>query len=126
MKFARHTLVGGIATIIEWIIFYLLAIAIGIYYQAALIIAISISSITNYTMSKTFTFKCKSKKIISQFSIFSTIVIIYLLLSILLMAILVESLSLHKMTSKILTTAIMLIINYNLHKHITFNKKLFN
>jgi putative flippase GtrA len=125
-KFARHILTGGIATIIDWTMFYALAIIIGIYYQIALIISIATASITNYILSKTFTFKCKSKKIIPQFFLFSIIVIIYLLLSILLMTLFVESLNLHKMTSKILTTGIMLIINYNLHKHITFNKKFFN
>ena len=124
-EFPRHLITGGLATIIEWTIFYLLAILLNIYYQTAVIISLLISCIINYTLSKIFTFKCKSKKIIQQASIFSIIAIIYLLLSMLLMSLFVEILFLHKMTSKIMTTGLMLIVSYTLHKHITFNKKIF-
>ena len=69
-EFIRYTLVGGIATIMDWSIFYIFAIILGIYYQIALVISFVIVGITHYTLSKIFTFKCKSKKIIKQFSLF--------------------------------------------------------
>ncbi|MFW6233691.1 MAG: hypothetical protein ACOC3Z_03445 [Nanoarchaeota archaeon] len=42
------------------------------------------------------------------------------------MFIFVDILNLHRMLSRILTTGLIFIFNYVLHKFITFNKKLFN
>jgi len=124
-EFIRYVLVGGLATIIDWMVFYILVILLGLYYQFSLVISFSLGATTNYAFNKIFTFKCKSRKIISQFSLFSVIAVISLLLSMFLMFFLVDIILLEKMLSRILTTVIMLIINYSMNKYITFNKRLF-
>lgn len=125
-QFAKFALVGGIATGIDWGLFYILALKLNLYYQLSLIISFSSSAIFNYSFNKIFTFKSKSKKIIKQFFTFFVLSIIALLLSMLLMFIFIEVVSLEKMFSRILTTAIILFFNYAVHRSITFNKRFFS
>lgn len=124
-EFIRYLLVGGSATLIDWSLFYIFAIVLGIYYQVALVISFSISCIFNYYFSRIFTFRSKSQKIFSQFSLFLLVIAIYLSMSIFLMFIFVELILIEKMISKILTTGFMLIVNYLLNKYLTFNKRFF-
>ena len=125
LEFIRYVLVGGFATIIDWSLFYIFAIALEVYYQIALIISFSTAIMVHYIFNKIFTFRCKSKKIIKQFSLFLATAIISLFLSMLIMFFLIEVVLVGKMTSKILTTGILLIVNYVFHRDITFNKRFF-
>lgn len=124
-EFFRFILVGGVATALDWSVFYLLAIKIMLYYQLSLMISFSLACIVNYTFNKLFTFRSKSKKIFRQFSLFSVIAIFSLLLTMILMFIFVDVLFIHKMLSRIFVTMIMLFFNYILHKFLTFNKRFF-
>jgi len=124
-EFIRYVFSGGIGTIVDWSTFYTLAIVFGLYYQISLFFSFLFGTITHYTLNKMFTFKCKSKKITRQFTLYSFVAIIALSLSIFIMFILVNVLSINKMLGRILTTGIMLFINYSLHKNLSFSKKLF-
>lgn len=121
----RYAMVGGLATIVDWGAFYLFGIIIDLNYQAALAIAFVLGSVTNYILNKIFTFRCKSKKIASQASMHLAISGVSLLLNMGLMFVLVSLLSAEKMLSRIIVTLIMLVINYFMHKNLTFNKKVF-
>jgi putative flippase GtrA len=118
--------VGGIATVIDWGAFYALAIILGVYYQFALVCGFVLGSITHYTLNKKFTFKCKSTEIVKQFSLFFAIAIMSLLLSIFIMYVFVEVIQINQMLSRMITTGIMVSVNYLSHKNLTFNKKIFN
>lgn len=124
-EFIRYFVIGVIATIIDWGSFYFLALGINLHYQPSLIISFSAGAITNYTLNKIFTFKCKSKQIITQFSFYTIVSLLSLFVSMGIMLILVDLLLLHKLVSRITTTFIMLIANYLMHKHLTFNKRFF-
>lgn len=125
-EFIKFVLVGGTSALIDWGLFYLLAIILTLHYQISIIISFSCSVIFHYTFNKKFTFKSKSKKVGTQFSIFLVVVTIYILLSMGIMFILVKLVSLPKMISKISTTCLMFIVSYFLNKNLTFNKKFFN
>ncbi|MFA5856732.1 MAG: GtrA family protein [Candidatus Pacearchaeota archaeon] len=124
-KFIRYVLVGGFITLIDWALFFILAKKLGLYYQFALVIGFSIASICHYSLSKLFTFRCKSNKIGTQFSVFVLIAIGSLLLNMLLMFFFIDIMTLEKMTSRVITTFIMLFVNYSMNSYITFNKKIF-
>ena len=125
IEFIRYFIVGVIATIVDWGSFYILALRINFYYQFSLILSFSLGATTNYTLNKIFTFRCKSKQIIGQFSVFIIISIISVFLSMIIMFILIDLILLHKMFSRIFTTFIMVGVNYYMHKSVTFNKRFF-
>jgi putative flippase GtrA len=124
-QFIRYCLVGGMATFADWGTFYLFNIVFGVYYQIALIFSFAIGSTTNYTLNKFFTFKSKTKNIKKQFTVHLTISTASLLLNMLFMYLLVDLACTSTMLGRVITTVIMLVINYFLHKNITFNKKFF-
>lgn len=125
IQFIRHVFVGGFASIVDWILFYLFALELNIYYQFSLILSFSIATTINYILSKILTFKCKSKKITRQFLLFLFFSIITLLLSMLLMFIMVDMIFLEKMISRILTTFILLLFNFFVSKKLIFNRRFF-
>lgn len=125
-KFFRFSLVGGISTIVDWSLFYLLTLKLNLFYQSSLILASSAGAIVNYSFNKIFTFQCNSKKIAKQFSLFFTIAILSLIVSIFIMYFFVSVMNLEKMTSRMITTGIIVILNYFFHKNLTFNKKIFS
>ena len=125
IQFMRYVVVGGIATVVDWGSFYLLAIVLDIYYQASLVLSFTLGVIANYTLNKLYTFRCRSRQIAGQFSVHVVISVVSLLMSMGLMFILVGELSINKMVSRIATTFIMLFVNFLMHKYITFNKRIF-
>ena len=123
--FVKFLIVGALSTIIDWGSFFLIAIILGLHYQISLVIAYTFGGITNYVLNKFFTFKNYSKQIALQLVTFFTLAFTSLLISMVIMFFLVEVFILHEMISRILTTFIVFIINYFMHKFITFNKNIF-
>jgi len=79
----------------------------------------------HFFSNKNLTFKCESKKLASQYSIYIIVTLSSLLLSMGVISFFIKGLHLEKMTARMITTAIMLVPNYLLHKNITFNKNIF-
>jgi putative flippase GtrA len=125
-QFARYFAVGAVGTTVDWAIFYLLAIMLGVYYQFSLIFSFSMGAVINYTLNKMFTFRCKSRRVARQFMTFFSLAVICLLLSMMFMHIFVEMTGMQKMLSRVLTTFITLVIGYVLQKSITFNRRFFS
>ena len=110
---------------VDWGSFFVVAIYLGIHYQLGLVAGFIGGAITHYTLSKMFTFKSKSGRIALQFTLFVLVSLMTLTISVLLMHIFVEYLLLEEMTSRMLVTLKILLLNYFLHKNITFNKRIF-
>lgn len=125
-QFLKYFMVGGIATAVDWGTFYIFGVKLGFYYQLALVISFTLGSVTNYTLNKVFTFQNKSKKIAQQLGVHLGISAVSLLFNMFLMYVAVDIFSVSKMIGRIVTTIIMLIINFFLHKNITFNERFFN
>ncbi len=109
----KFGIVGGIATIIDFIIYYICYNSIGLDPLIANIIAFSISVIYNFYASVKWVFDVdneKNKKVI--FVEFIVLAIVGLVISELLLYLFIDKLNIHKMISKILATVIVMIFNF--------------
>lgn len=109
----KFVIVGGIATILDWIIYYVLYNNLNIPPLIASLFSFSISSIYNYMASVTWVFDVtnnKSKKRI--FIEFMILCLIGLGLTELLLHIFINILLLNKMISKIISTIIVMVFNF--------------
>ena len=118
-------IVGAVATLVDWVSFWGMAMVLNVHYFASLVVSFSLGAVTNYILNKIFTFKDTAKKIVFQFSVFISLAVIALVISGILMFVFVDVLALNKMLSRIVTTGIVFFINYLMHRNITFNKKFF-
>jgi putative flippase GtrA len=125
IEFVKFFIVGGVSTLIDWGSFFILSMIFGFYYQLSLVVSYTLGGITNYSLNKIFTFKNKSKNLALQFTTFFSLALFSLFVSMLIMYLLVDILSMHEMLSRMLTTALVFLLNYVMHKYITFNKKIF-
>jgi putative flippase GtrA len=125
LEFVKFFIVGGISTLIDWGSFFILSIAFGFYYQLSLIISYTFGGLTNYFLNKIFTFHDKSKKIALQFTTFFSLAFFSLFVSMFIMYLLIDILFMHEMLSRMITTSIVFLLNYVMHKYITFNKRIF-
>jgi putative flippase GtrA len=124
-EFLVYFIIGGISTVIDWAIFWLLTSQMHAHYQIGLISAYSTASLFHYIANKFLTFDCQSKKIASQFSLYLVVMISSLICSMGVMSLLVNYLIPNKLYARMLTTVLILLPNYLLHKYITFSKKIF-
>lgn len=125
LELSRYVVAGAVATAAEWGSFYFLAVVIGIYYQFGVAASLILGAATNYLINKTYTFKNKSRKITSQFVLHLGVSAFSWAAHMGVMFVLVDLISLEKMLSKILATAIMLLPNYMMYKHTVFNPRFF-
>lgn len=118
-------IVGALSTILDWLIFYLLIYKFNLHYQIALIMTFSCVIFFHLTANKHLTFKFKTRETQRQFILYILVVFFSLGCSLILMGVFVSALSLHKVNARIITTMIMTLPNYLLHKHLSFNKRIF-
>ena len=113
LQIFKFVIVGGTATILDWIIYYICYNYLHIEPLIANIISFTISVIYNYIASVTWVFdvnKDKSKvKIFIEFIVFS---VIGFLLSELLLWLGIHKLELNAMLVKILSTIIVMVFNF--------------
>jgi putative flippase GtrA len=124
-EFMIYFIIGGIATVIDWSTFWLLNSQLSLHYQWSLISGYSIAAIFHYTANKVLTFSCQSKKIGSQMSLYFFVTMTSLICSMGIMSFIVNCFAIEKLYARMLTTILILVPNYLLHKHITFSKKIF-
>lgn len=109
----KFVIVGGIATIIDWIIYYLFYKILNFNPLVANIFSFSVSVIYNYVASVKWVFivnKSKTKKkMFIEFMIFS---IIGFILTELLLWLFIDLINMNEMISKIVATIIVMIFNF--------------
>ena len=121
IRIIKFVIVGCLNTALNWYLFYLLN-SIGVYYIISTIIAYSISVVHSYIWNSKWVFESKSKdKRKSSFK-FIVLNLIGLLINSILMYVSVEIFSLEKMIGLIITTVIVMIINYVGNKLWTFSE----
>jgi putative flippase GtrA len=89
------------------------------------VLAFTAGALVNYTITKLFVFRCTSRQVPRQLTVYFTVTLATLLLSMLCMYVCVQLLAWPKLPSRMLTTGAMLPVNFLLHKLITFNRALF-
>jgi len=124
-EFLLFVFTGGISTIVDWGLFaLLLAVAVpSISKTVALVIAYCAGACVNYITNRKLTFNSTDKRIVRQTAIFSIIVACNLVLSILLFDLLDASFIKSALIARMVTTVIILFVNYIMHKNITFAKE---
>ena len=118
-----YLIVGALATIVEWTFFYLFNNVCNLHYQVATVIAIVISTFSNWMFGRLLTFRNAEKKsLIAEISKIYLVSIVGLLLNMFLMWIFVEKIDLTEMISKIIATCIVFSYNYSIRKFFIYKK----
>jgi len=121
-KFLKYAFIGAVATLLDWGAFYLLSFELNVYYQIAVFISFTLGATTKFLFNKFITFKNYSKRFARQISIFVVVSIIGVLASAFFMYVFVDVLQVHKFLSRVITTIIVLFLNYFLDSSFTFRK----
>jgi putative flippase GtrA len=122
-QFTRFLCVGGVATIFDWSTFYLFNQIVGVHYQFALIAAWLIGTLVHYSLNRFFTFHSKAQHVGIQLTAHISVSVVSLGMSAIAMYILVDVVLLHPMFGRVLTTGLMAMLNYLMHKYFTFNER---
>ena len=113
IQVVNFLIVGGIATIIDWLLYYVFYNYIKLSPLLANIISYTISTLYSYIVSVKYVFnvnKDNSKK--KNFIIFVLLSIIGLLLSEGLIYLMVNIFNIHKMLAKVISTVIVMFFNF--------------
>ena len=124
-QFAVYTLVGAIATGVDWGSFYCFLTLLGLDYRIAVSLSFLLGATANYTLNRWITFQDKTRQIVAQVGVYTAVSLASLVMSVALMTAEVELLKMAPMPARILTTGIMLFANYLMHKFMTFNPRLY-
>lgn len=108
----RFSIVGVIATIIDYIILYGLTEYLNINYLISSTISFSISLIVNYILSIKWVFNTKRKQNIKEVLIFAILSIIGLLINEIILYLGVHLLNIYYMLCKVVATIIVMIYNF--------------
>jgi len=111
---------GGLATVIDWTLFYFTHFKLGWYYQSSVTLTFIIGTLISFLGNRYLNFCDTSKKILSQYGLFISLALVGLFLTYGLMFVFINQLKLHAMLARILATFLVLFYNYNSQKHITF------
>ena len=113
--FFKYLVVGGIATISEWIIFFFLD-KMSVYYAIATVIAYMLSTFVNWLMGRILVIKEAKQPLWKEIASISIVSIGGLLLNLLIMSFTIELLNLSNMFSKVLATVIVFSYNFLIRK----------
>lgn len=118
--FFLYLIVDGIATIVEWIIFYILNSLFYLHYIPSTIIAYIISTFSNWAAGRLLVFKRSEKGFVAEiFSIYAAS-IIGLLLNLAIMWVIIDFVNANSMIAKIVATILVFLWNYIVRKTIIY------
>lgn len=120
-KFIKFGLVGVLNTLINWIIFALLNF-VGVYYIIANIIAYAVATVNSYIWNSKWVFKYNGKDKKETTVRFVILNLLGLALNTAILYFLVDMLLFNKLAGLVITTAIVMVINYLLNKIWVFNE----
>ena len=121
IRFIKFGMVGVINTLVNWIIFFILN-ALGMYYILANIIAYILGTVNSYLWNTLWVFKYKDKASTETTIKFIILNLIGLGLNTGILYVLVDLCNLNKFIGLVITTAIVMIINYIVNKLWVFSK----
>lgn len=121
--FFLYVVVGGLATIVEWVAFWVLENPMHIQYLVSTALAFVFSTFANWFFGRLLVFKSGRGSFLREIISVYLASVIGLLLNLLIMFILVQNFTINKMPSKIAATAIVFIYNYLVRKQVIYKKK---
>lgn len=111
-----YLIVGGIATLVEWVLFYVFNAKMGFHYMPATALAFMVSTFANWLAGKLILFNDWSNVIPEIIKIYATS-IAGLFFNLALMWIMVDIIGLQEMLSKIIATGIVFMWNFLIRKY---------
>ena len=121
-KFIKFGLVGVLNTLINWIIFAVLNF-VGVYYIVANVIAYAIATANSYIWNSKWVFKYNGKDKKETTIKFIILNLIGLALNTAILYFLVDILLFNKLIGLVITTVIVMVINYIVNKIWVFKEK---
>lgn len=121
-KFIKFGLVGVLNTLINWIIFAVLNF-VGVYYIVANVIAYAIATANSYIWNSKWVFKYNGKDKKETTIKFVILNLIGLALNTAILYFLVDILLFNKLIGLVITTVIVMLINYIVNKIWVFKEK---
>ena len=121
-KFVKFGLVGVLNTLINWIIFAVLNF-VGVYYIIANVIAYVIATINSYIWNSRWVFKYKGEDKKETTTKFILLNLVGIALNTMILYLLVDLIGLNKLIALVITTVIVMVINYIVNKIWVFKEK---
>lgn len=119
--FLLYLIVGGVATITEWVLFFVMD-KLSFHYALATVIAYIISTFVNWLVGRLLVFKESQLSVTKEIVEIYTTSIVGLLLNMAIMWLAVDILSFNEMPSKIAATAIVFFYNFFVRKLLIYKK----
>lgn len=118
-----YLIVGGLATIVEWVGFWLFSEKIGIAYLLATTFAFAISTFANWLFGRLLVFRGKqTQSLLREILSIYLASIVGLLLNLIIMFVLVQLLTVGKMPAKVIATVLVFAYNYLIRKLVIYRK----
>lgn len=121
IRFIKFGMVGVLNTLVNWIIFFILNL-FGMYYILANIIAYTLGTINSYLWNTLWVFKYREKASADTTIKFIILNLVGLGLNTGILYVLVDLYNLNKFIGLVITTIIVMIINYVVNKLWVFSK----
>lgn len=118
-QFAVYLVVGGIATIVEWVVFYLLNQLGHVYYMGATALAFVVSTFANWVFGRLLLFQTKQKIWKELLKIYATSVA-GLLMNLGIMWVAVERIGIPEMPAKMIATGLVFFWNFLIRKLVIY------
>ncbi len=118
--FSLYLIVGGVATITEWVLFYILNSNLNLHYIIATTIAYILSTLVNLVAGRILVFKDTKISLTNEVLAIYMVSILGLLMNILIMWFLVSIFSFKEMLSKVFATGIVFAWNFIIRKLIIY------
>lgn len=124
IQFFRYVFVGGVATVVDWGVLFLLTEYLNVYHLVSAVFAFVAGLITNFVLSKQFVFNANVAKTtpVMEFIAYALIGVMGLGLTEAIMFGCTDLLSWHYMLSKVIATVLVLAWNYLSRKLFLYKK----
>lgn len=120
--FTLYFIVGGVATITEWIVFFILDSKMNCHYLLATAIAYIISTFVNWAVGRLLVFKTTNQPLWKEITSIYVASIIGLMMNMAIMWFAVEVLSIIEMISKVIATCIVFLWNFIIRKLVIYKE----
>ncbi|MBQ7045534.1 MAG: GtrA family protein [Clostridia bacterium] len=121
-EFLLYLVVGGVATVTEWLMFFVLE-KTALHYMLATVIAYVIATFVNWLAGRVLVFKESKKAVIKEILEIYLASIVGLLLNLGLMWLMVDAFDFNEMLSKIIATGLVFLYNFLIRKLVIYKKK---
>ena len=120
IQFFIYFIVGGLATIVEWVAFYVLNSLFAVHYAFATTLAFILSTAANWLFGRLILFRDSKQNTAKELVKIYMVSIIGLLMNIAIMFVAIEKLGIQDMISKIIATGIVFIWNFLIRKLVIY------